>query len=450
MPPRQNPRSPRFDADGPEVQRRRLSSVSAMMIVATWIGLLFSGGGATAVGQDERLSVEVPAVKFIGTPVIRLGDPELPLPELWLKAQGLSDRERNSFRDRLSDLNGRIKALNDRAAQASWTAWNLDTHCKAALPGLRAELDKLVAEYKLYDEKCGRVGPRRGSDDCRDWAFKLNDKRRALLADTTRLRTEILENNRVTEDIAREADDLVSREIAPFVASLYAKTHAARVMAMTGTVFDQDLNGNRRPLTTNTEDGGTIPIHTGPDGAVKLISGEVTVIGGPDTVFHFEARLNSTGDFAFDLQEALHIVTGKVRIVTQKALNRRFYIRQGSWRGGDRGTEMIYDVREGLTTITMLDGELELTEGSAAPTILRTGQRGLIDADNRLTVEEPVDLVDVERQWNRLPGIRDLTIETAGEMSGRSNWRSLLLLAAVLIPVALMAWLLRQRLARPA
>lgn len=404
-----------------------------------------------AVGQDERLSVEVPAVKFIGTPVIRLGDPEQPLPELWLKGRELSDTERDSFRDRLSDLNGRIKALNDRAAHAHWTAWNLDNYCDANLPGMRAELDKLVAEYKLYDEKCGRVGPLRGSDDCRDWAFKLNDKRRALLADTTRLRTEILENNRVTEEIAKEADDLVSQEIAPFVASLYAKTHTARVTATAGTVFDQDLNGNRRPLTTSTEDSGTIPIHTGPDGAVKLISGEVTVTGGPDTVFHFEARLNSTGDFAFDLQEALHIVTGKVRIVVQKAVHRRYHIRRGGHTESIRGTEMIYDVREGLTTITMLDGELELTsEGSAASTILRAGQRGLIDADNRLTVEEQVDLVDVERQWNRLPGIRDLAIETAGERPGRSNWRSLLLLGAVLIPVALMAWLLRQRLARPA
>lgn len=421
------------------------------MFVATWIGLASFGGGLTAASQDEGLSVDVPAVEFIGAPVIRLGDPEEPMLELWLQARELSAADRDFLKDRLSGLGRRIKALNDRADHARWTALNLHDQREAALPGLKAALEKLVAEYRLYEEECGRVGPSQDAKECRERAFKLNQKRRELVGDTTRLRTAILESNRVTEELAKDADDLVTQEVAPFVASLYAKTHAARVVAMAGQVYEQDLNGNHRPLMTGGEGCGTIPIHTGPDGAVRLISGEVKVIGGPDTEFHFEARLNSTGDFTFDLQEALHIVEGKVRIVMQKALNRRFHIRRGGQTESIRGTEIIYDVQNGQTTITMLDGELEVTPtGADGPTILRAGQRGRLDADNRLTVDEGVDLAEVTGEWDNLPGIRDLAIESPGEMSGRSNWRSLALLAAVLLPAALAVWLLRQRLARPA
>ena len=203
-------------------------------------------------------------------------------------------------------------------------------------------------------------------------------------------------------------EGLITREnsriaAAERVSKVKGKGHVAAVSVFNGKVT-RTSKGKKIELDPNTPVRPGDRINTGPNGFVEIISTDGTMV-----------QLDRNSEYMFVKQgkdlSIYKLRTGRIRqIITQiklmpargkKLMMRRTSVLTPNCAVAVRGTIFQLEVDEKkTTTVTMLDGEVELTPKRGKKKVkVKKGEKATIDAQGKITGPEPFEPKSIKKWW---------------------------------------------------
>ena len=202
-------------------------------------------------------------------------------------------------------------------------------------------------------------------------------------------------------------EGLVNREnsriaAAERVGKVKGKGHVAAVSVLNGTVT-RTSKGKKTELDPNTPVRPGDRINTGLNGFVEIFSTDGNRV-----------QLDKNSEYMFVKQgkdlSIYKLRTGRIRqIVTQVKLMpargkilmmRRTTVRTPNAAVAVRGTSFQLEVEKKNTTVTVLDGEVELSPNRGKKKVkVKKGETATIDAKGKITGPEPFEAKSVKKWW---------------------------------------------------